>query len=278
MLIALTAAHAAEPCSATATSLTETVEEAQRALERLEPEKFLAATDRLDALIPCLAEPMSRHLAAEIHRTKGIRAVSDRAADASAYFAAARSLEPAFVLPSTLIPEGHPVRQAYGAFDLNAGTFDPIPPPAEGTLTVDANPKLYRPTSWPTVAQYLGPDGAVRFTVYLRPGDALPDYPVQNATGTVLAPVPAPLPLPQPPPPPPPRSPKIPLGVAALAGGVLTGTLVGLSAVAEARFESLDTPDEDLVALRSRANSFVVASGFTGAASLGFGVAFLVVK
>jgi hypothetical protein len=66
--------------------------------------------------------------------------------------------------------------------------------------------------------------------------------------------------------------------VAALAGTALTGLLVGLAGAAEARFEDLETPDEELPGLRSRTNSLVVASAFTGAASLGFGVAFVVVK
>ncbi len=278
MLIALALATAsAAPCSATATELTETVEQAQRALERLEPEGFITATDRLDTLIPCLAEPLSRHLAAEIHRTKGIRAVSERDATASRYFAAARAIEPAYKLPSTLVPDGHPVRQEYAAFDLTGGGFDPIPAPAEGSLTLDAGPKLYRPTSWPTIAQYLGADGSVRFTAYLQPGAPFPEYPVANTTGTILPAFVAPPPPPQPVTPPRTTSSRVPLGVAAITGSLLTGALVGLAGVSEAKFNDLDTPDADLDGLRSRANSLVVASGFTGAASVGFGVAFLAV-
>lgn len=272
-------ARAAEPCAATAAELTETIEEAQRALERLEPDAFVAATARLDTLVPCLAEPLSRHLAAEIHRTKGIRAVSERDPGASRFFAAARALEPAYKLPSSLIPEGHPVRTEYAAFDLTTGGFEPLPPPAEGTLTLDASPKLYRPTSWPTIAQYLGADGSVRFTAYLEPAAPVPEYPVASSSTpppTIGDPVPAPVPAP--PPPPPPRSSKVPLAVATGASAVLTGVLLGLAADASARFADLDTPDEDLLALRSRANSLVVASAFTGAAGLGFGVGFVVSK
>src|SRR5688500_15029340 len=83
--------------------------DARRSLERLDGTAFGAATDRIDAVLPCLGEPMSRHLAAEVHRTKGIRAVTERSPDASRYFAAARTIEPAYKFPSTLIPEGNPV-------------------------------------------------------------------------------------------------------------------------------------------------------------------------
>lgn len=283
MLTLAAAALAAEPCSATAADVTETIESAQRALENLDPDRFVAETDRLDALLPCLAEPLGRHLAAEIHRTKGIRAVSERDAAASRYFAAARSLEPAYKLPSTLIPEGHPVRTAYAAQDVTKGTFEPVPAPAEGTLTLDAGQTLYRPTTWPTIAQLLAADGSVRFTAYLEPTTALPDYPILTAAPAPVPadPVPAvPTPAPPGPVPPPPSAgaPRAPLGVAALAGTALTGLLVGLAGAAEARFEDLETPDDELPGLRSRANSLVVASAFTGAASLGFGVAFVVVK
>jgi hypothetical protein len=281
MLVLLTgAARAAEPCSASAAELTETIEAAQRSLEHLEPDQFVQATDRLDGLLPCLAEPLSRHLAAEVHRTKGIRAVSERDPGASRFFAAARALEPAYKLPSTLIPEGHPVRTEYAAFDLTTGGFEPLPPPAEGTLTLDASPKLYRPTSWPTIAQYLGADGSVRFTAYLEPDALVPEYPLAGTVAPAPAPLPLPAPVPGPAPVPvPPRtSAKVPLGVAAVSGTALTGVLVGLAGVASARFADLDTPDEDLLALRSRANSLVAASAFTGAASLGFGIAFVAVK
>ncbi len=276
--VAFAAAPSPGPCAATTTSLTQTVEEALRSVEHLEPDKFVAATDELDRLLPCLAEPMSRHLAAEIHRTKGIRAVSERDPDARTFFAAARALEPAYKLPSTLIPDGHPVRTEYAAFDLTTGGFDPIPAPQEGTLTLDANARLYRPTSWPTIAQYLSADGSVRFTVYLEPGAALPEYPVANATGVVLPPFVPPPPPPGPLPAPVKASPKVPLGVAAITGAALTGVFLGVSGWSEARFKDLETPDEDLLAFRQRANSFVLASAVTGAASVGLGIGFVAVR
>src|SRR5688572_19383475 len=109
MLTHLLASLASAACEApTSTAdLEAALLEARRSLERLDTTAFVTATDRVDAVVPCLGEPMTPHLAAEVHRTKGIRAVTERNPDASRYFAAARSLEPAYKFPSTLIPEGN---------------------------------------------------------------------------------------------------------------------------------------------------------------------------
>jgi hypothetical protein len=97
--------------------------DARRSLEKLDTELFVKTTDALDLAIPCLGEPLTRHLAAEIHRTKGIRAVSERDPEAPLVFAAARTIEPAYKFPSTLIPEGNPVRLAYAEVDTSKGRW-----------------------------------------------------------------------------------------------------------------------------------------------------------
>ena len=279
MLITLSASLAAAADCERATStadLEAALLEARRSLERLDTTAFVAATDQVDAVVPCLGEPITRHLSAEVHRTKGIRAVTERSPDAARYFAAARTIEPAYKFPSTLIPEGNPVRTEYGTFDLASGGFEPLPPPREGTLTLDAATKLYRPTGWPTLAQYMGPDGAIGWTTYLMPGTPFPAYP--TADGAV---VPAPLlvePVPVVPVTPPHRNAKLPLAVASLTAGILTGTLYGLAGYNEGRFKDPQTPDADLDGFRATANSLVVVSAFTGAATLGFGVAAIAVK
>lgn len=250
--------------------------DARRSLERLDTGAFVAATDRIDAVVPCLAEPMTPHLAAEVHRTKGIRAVTERNPDASRYFAAARTIEPAYKFPSTLIPEGNPVRREYGAFDLQSGGYDALPAPREGTLTLDAGTKLFRPTEWPTLAQYMGADGAIAWTAYLLPAAPFPDYPQGAPT---VAPVPVvPVPVPEVPVPVPPKSARLPLALTSLGAGLVTGALYGLAGVNEARFKDPATPDEKLDGYRSTANSLVVVSAFTGAATVGFGVAAIAVR
>lgn len=278
LVLLAASARAAEGCSASAAEIAETIDTALRALEQLEPDRFKAATDDVDRLVPCLAEPLSKHLAAEIHRAKGIRAVLERDPEAARIFAAARALEPAWRIPSTLVPEGHPVRTEYAKFDLATGTFEQLPAPAEGALFLDANPDRNRPTAWPTVAQYLAGDGSVRFTAYVVPGAPFPEYPVAT-TGGGTGPGPTfgdPPPPPQPPPPP--KPPRAPLWAASITSALVTGGLVTLAGLAERDFQDLETPDADLPGLRARANSLVVTSGFTGAAAVGFGVAAVLVR
>lgn len=279
ILLSLAARAACPDRTASTSDLETALTEARRALERLDTGAFVAANDRLDGLLPCLGEPLSRHLAAELHRTKGIRAVTERNPDAERYFAAARAIEPAYKFPSTLIPEGNPVRTSYAAFDLTKGGFDALAPPRDGTLTLDGATKLYRPTDWPTVAQYMSAEGAIQWTEYLAPGTPFPEYPAGDGTAP---PVDNPLllvaPVPVVPVPPPPRSAKVPLAVGSLAGALLTGALYGLAGFEEARFKNPDTPDAELDTARSSANSLVVVSVFTGSATVGLGVAALAVR
>lgn len=252
--------------------LQSTLDRAIRALSRLEPEAFREQTDRLDAQVPCLSEVISRHLSAEIHRIRGIRAVGDRDPDAPLWFAAARALEPSYTLPSDLIPDGNPVRLSYGAFDLSDGQTEVLPSPASGVLRVDGQAARHRPLTWPTILQLLGDDGAVRWTADLAPGAPTPLYPVALEPS---GPPPQVVTSDSPPPPPPTEpqlSPRAPLLVAAGGGLVISGLLYGLAGAAEARFDDPATPDAALIGLRRRANSLVIATGFVGATSAGVGI------
>lgn len=271
------------PQSTTSSALEDQLAEARRGLERLDQARFVAATDAIDRLLPCLGEPISRHLAAEVHRTRGIRAVTDRDPDASRMFAAARTLEPAYKFPSTLIPEGNPVRVEYAAFDLAKGTFETLRPPSEGTLQLDGRSQPFRPNDWPTVAQYLNADGGVVWTSYLMPGTPMPAYPALAEGQTAVAVNPLLVPDPNPPTPVPmvparQANPKVPLAIAAGTSAVLTGVLYGLAGASEARFKDPTTLDAELDGLRSRANSLVIVSAFSGTAALGLGVATIAVR
>jgi hypothetical protein len=250
--------------------------EARRSLEKLDTETFVETTDALDLAIPCLGEPLTGHLAAEIHRTKGIRAVSERDPQAPWVFAAARAIEPAYKFPSTLIPDNHPVRLAYAQVDLSKGQVAALLPAAEGTITLDGRQNAWRPMDWPTVAQYLGADGAVLWTTYLRPGMQMPPYPEQTETPEMAV---NPLLIASTEPTIAKRgNPKVPFAIATISSAVLTGVLLAAAGVSEQEFNDPNTPDSDLDALRLRANAFTVASGLTGAASVAFGIGFVVAK
>lgn len=265
------AAHAGTVCSegSDTTDLTNAIVDAEVSFSDLDIVAFKASTDHIRALLPCLEDPLTRHLAAEVHRYLGIRAFGDRDPDADLYFAAARAIEPDYEFPPSLIPEGNPVRTAYRAYDLAQARTLPVPEPATGSLQFDARTTLERPAAWPTIWQRLDEDGAVVATDYLLPAEAMPAYPVRQVRIVRVAPM-------DPPPPTESRAPSPPLRTPLLIGTVTaaatTGVLYGLAGVAHGAFHDPSTPDANLDALRGRANRMTVGSAVAGLATVSLGI------
>lgn len=257
----LTAAAAADcPEPVDTTDLERAIAEAEHTFASLEVDAFKQATDRLRDLLPCLEDPLTRQLAADVHRWLGVRAFGDRDPEASAAFAAARSIDPDHRFPPSMVPPGNPLLDAWAEIDLGVRTVALAPPPAAGSLQFDARTTLERPVSWPTLFQRLDADGAVVETAWLRPDDPLPAYPV--------APLLPPVALE-------PRR-RTPLLVGAVVAGVVTGVTYGLAGASHAAFEDPSTPPRDLGPLRDRTNGLVIASVVGGAATVGLGAAWVV--
>lgn len=250
------AAEADCPAPVDTGDLERAVAEAEAAFASLEVEALKAATDRLHALLPCLVDPLTRQLAADVHRYLGVRAFGDRDPAAPTYFAAARAIDPDRRFPPSLVPAGNPLLEAWTAIDPATRTVEHAPPPAAGTLQFDARTTLERPTSWPTLFQRLDADGAVVETAYLLPADPLPAYPVA-----------------EPSPPRPPRA-RGPLLAGAVAAGVTTAALYGLAGASHAAFEDPTTPRRDLGRLRDRTNGLVVASAVGALATVSLGIGY----
>ena len=104
------AAWAQDCPPASSTDLSRSIDEAGATIARLDIDAFKAATDELGQLIPCLDDPVTRNVAADVHRFMGIRAFADgKRDDADLIFRAARVLEPAYTMPDSLIPAGNPM-------------------------------------------------------------------------------------------------------------------------------------------------------------------------
>ena len=257
-------------------SIRDTLDDAYGALEALDITAFVASATALDETLPCLADPLSPKLIAEIHRTKGIRAFGEREAEAAGLmWAAARSIDPSYRFPYNLIPDGNPIREAYLQVDVSERTVESLEPPSTGDLRFDGYSTVDRPASFPTVVQYVRPDGGVAFSRYLQPSDTVPDYPTGPPPPGPKTPVPVvPMPSPQPVPAPQPvtttrRSARAPLWFAAGLTAVASGITYGIAGTTKAEFEDPATPDADLDGLRSRANTLVIVSGFGAAATVG---------
>lgn len=161
----------------TAVELEAVLVDAEVAYERLDLVGFRAAASDARRMLPCLSEAVMPPMAARYHRVRGMSAFVDRdRKEAREAFAAARALEPAWRFPTTMVPEGNPLLEDYGAMPLDGGRYEKVPPPAEGRISFDGLPTRMRPQDWPTVVQIFDASGGVRTTRWVRPGDALPRY------------------------------------------------------------------------------------------------------
>lgn len=254
--------------------------EAELAFAATKVEAFLAATDQLVRLVPCLLEPVEPAVAAHVHRMVGLRSFVQRDQDkARQAFASARVLEPAYAWPEEVIPWGHPLLSIYGALDTEDAVFETPPAPPAGWVYMDGRPSEPRPQEWPTLMQVSDAEGAVRLSAYLWPSEQLPDYGVAEAEPLVeLAPDPSGAPD------------DIPITGAATtttvrsgprawtlatAGGaaVASGVLYALASRSARQYADPQTPFEDLDASRRRTNGLVFASAGAAGVALGTGVA-----
>ena len=268
-------------------SLRVAAEEAQAAFGATKVPEFQAAIVKLDAMVPCLMEPVDPELAALVHRMRGLGAFIERDQDrARQAFAAARVLEPAYSWPESLIPWGHPLLGMYQALSVEDAAFETVPAPSSGWVYMDGRPSEPRPLLWPTILQVSDAEGAVQLSSYLWPGDDLPEYSVELVSNPV---VPPPVPVAS-------DDPELPVTVAATsttvrtgprpallaaAGGaaVASGVLYALAARSSGEYWDPATPYSDLDGVRGRTNGLVLASAGAAGLALGSGVvAFLEVQ
>lgn len=227
---------------------------------------FRAAIDAADARLPCVDEVVPQALVTRLHRAQGLAAwFRDAPAPAREAFAAARRLDPDAGFDANLVPEGHPLLDAYTALPLPADAEAIVlPPPAEGSLRVDGRRLAARPPGLPSLFQRLDGSGTVVATAYLWPGEPVPPYPlVTHATDVAPEPVVTP------------SATARHLRIGAVAAGVGAVLLYGGAAMVHQRYDATDTPTERLDGLRTANNGLVVGSGASLAVGIGLGVASL---
>ncbi|MEZ4239191.1 MAG: hypothetical protein R3F59_24160 [Myxococcota bacterium] len=279
LLAAATLAHARPPCAQTTTSadLVAGLGAARDAYGDLDLDAFRDAVYDVRLVVPCLADPLTPHDAAEVHRYEGLLGFVERDTDrARRAFAAARAIEPNYRFPESLVPAGNGALTDYLALDPDAGGRERVPLPLDGRLTFDGAPSTHRPLEQPTLVQLFDGSGAITDTAYLWPGEPLPRYaprPEVEGHGQVQTegrgggtPVDALR-----------SGPDRPL----LTGAAFTAVAaVGLYAgafVVHRRYEDVGTPFGTLGALRTTNNALVVGSGAAAGTAVGLGVtAFLV--
>jgi len=171
-------AQAACTFDASADQLATNIDAAEKAYVSLDVPEFQRAMTEVDYLLPCLTDTVAPSLAADLHRIRAIGQYVDGKPDAvQASLRAAKGLEPDYVFPTEVLPEGFELRDQYEATPAAAPEAHRLPKPSKGTtLLVDGSPGQARPDR-ATLLQVSSSSDGVLGTHYLLPGDSLPPYP-----------------------------------------------------------------------------------------------------
>ena len=209
-----------------------------------EVDPFVAEVEAALAAVDCIREPLEPHLIAELHRARGVLAFVRKDVDkATTAFAAARSLEPEFRFPETLLPAQHPLREQYDAVDASRGKTVPVAEPKRGRMTFDGAYGSARPVDRPTVWQRVSIEGAVVDSAYVTAADTLPLYDAKRPPSPLVK----------------------PLLATSVGTGLASVALLGAAAASRAGFDNLDTASAEgqarLDGARGRTNGLLLTSG-----------------
>jgi hypothetical protein len=244
------------PAPATIADLIIEVRAAEAAFREMDDAAFAAATERIDAALPCVNEPISTSTAATMHRMMGLRAFLDADAPrAGRAFGAARTVDPQYAFPPDLLPAGNPIQIAYLSIPVDSRETVQVAQPVEGNFTFDGRRATERPLRWPTVVQRFDKDGNVEQTAYLWPDAPMfpylevpaPPAPVDRHLGRTVV-----------------------LG-GAIGSGLAAGAFYGVAAKSARQFDEA-VGEEEGDRFARRANAFVAASGVAGTFSVGLAV------
>ena len=153
--------------------LVATMDQAEVAFAALDLSSFQTAMDLAVFSVACLNDPLRPQDAARFHRLQGLRQfVAGEEQGARASFRSARSAQPEYSFPTSLVPAGHAIRDLYVRSPPSSLKI-PAPVPQNGELWIDGEPSELWDNQSPALLQVIS-DGAVISTHYMLPGDALP--------------------------------------------------------------------------------------------------------
>ncbi len=272
-------AHAA--CPSTVQDVLVNVNAAMSAYATMDALAYQAARAAAMADLACVREPLSPVDAAGLHRLSGLDAyVTDDRAVGTGAFRAALAIQPAFQLPSTMVPEGHPLREWYDAARVGGEGPDTVLVASPGTqIYVDGVPTTRVRAESATLLQWIDASGEVRETSYLAVGApmpwwARPEVGALATTGVADAPRPMPVPTTNAPDASRPRNRvSAPLVGSAAVLGVGSGVMYALAANTHATWADPETPYDTLDRLRTTTNNETIGAAAAGALALTLGIA-----
>lgn len=259
--VSASAANAACDTPASVSDLGMALDEAMGSFGRLEIDAFKESVQVVEQRLPCLDEPISRSAAAAYHRVIGLAHFLDRDAPrARKSFASARTVEPDYVFPTDVIPEGNPIRADYAAVDPEVGPFETAVSPKNKSVRLNGMLSIRRPVPLPVIVQVLDGRGGVQSTTLVAGGTSLPVIDEGALSSKPVSPRA------------PSSGPRKGLLVASAAGLGVAGILYGGALVTQAGFQKSD----DVGSLKGRQatnNALVIGSAGVAVASLGVGTA-----
>jgi len=246
--------------------LAASIADATGAFAGLDLDGFEAQTSQVWKQLPCVSEPLTPLDVADVYKLRALDAfLAQNDATVLDSLRSARATVPGYVLPPSVAPNGHPLKQAFDAAgDADASPRTDLPVPDEARILVDGQPVLTRPQDRPVLLQLLTMDGGVEWTRVIDADAPTPDYEALSddfrdkylSEAKIIR-----------------VRPRRPVELVVASSIALAGAtgMYALSRGSEARFFDEATPYEDLPSLRARTNGLQTAAVLTGIAGLGLG-------
>lgn len=165
-------------CPSTGATLLQTAAKATEGYQARDKDAVKASVDELRSDLLCVATVLDPAQAAAVHRALALSAFLDGNTEVTRQaFHAARLADSSWTLPTSLAPEGHPLRAAWDASaSLADGAMETLGQRSDRRTWVDGRPGTQRPSDRPAVLQADLLDGTMVGSTYLMPGETLPSW------------------------------------------------------------------------------------------------------
>lgn len=223
-------------------------------------QQFSDAIDAARAQLPCLSTTIAEAYAVRFHIATGLSAfAAGDKEQALLSFRAAVKIDENAKLPPLVGRPGTPLGNLFEQAKYSPSTGEPVGAATGEATLVDGKRRPARPVELPTILQRIGEEGKVLETVYLLPGEPLPQWALPRAPELEQSHSFAR-----------PRSAKPYF----IASGVLTGVALasyGANILVNNQFEDPETPTSDFASLQKQSIATTIVSSAAGAAAVGTG-------
>lgn len=182
-------AHASDVCEERHAlgALESQLDRGETSFVNLDEQGFDEALHEANLVTRCLSQAITPRLATRLHWMNGLQLYLQQDPQRAAFaLAAARSGAAHYTLSADVLPKGHELWSLYND-QTTTPQRQPQPEPKEGALLFDGVVSIERPLDRATVVQLELPDGSIKVTRYVLPGEGLPDYGARVASPELAA-------------------------------------------------------------------------------------------